>query len=111
GLFYCLDYLYIPRTPAEVTLYRRLYIIDGRVGVGVEQCFCRHDHSRRTVPALDRAFLQECLLYEMDLFGETVAQALDSPYLRAIHLHNRKYAGINGLAVDDHRACPAFSHA
>src|ERR1700735_1333689 len=92
-------------TAAQVAGDRPPHVFLGRGGVAVEQVLGRHHHARRAEPALEAVLLPEPLLERVQLAGR--GQALDGGDGTPADLHGQHRAGLDGPAVDQHRAGPA----
>src|SRR6516164_10178786 len=62
GRLYGLDDFDIARASAKIARQSGSYLILGWRGISTQQRFGRHDHSRRTEPALRAQFLVKCAL-------------------------------------------------
>src|ERR1700759_90220 len=92
-------------TAAQVARYRPPDVFLGRVGVAVEQFLGRHHHARRAEPALEAVLLPEPLLEWVQLAGRR--QALHGGDVTPVDLDGQHRAGLDGPAIDQHRAGPA----
>jgi len=79
------------------------------MGCLIEQRFCGHDHSVRTVAALRRLLSDEGCLYGVRLFG--CAQPFDRGDCAPCHLTHGRDAGPHGLSVKQHRAGAALGES
>src|SRR5215510_78496 len=70
-----------------------------------EQRRTGHDEAWRAEPALLRVVVPERLLDRVEL--AVLFESFDGPYLLALRLDGQRRAGVNRLAVNDHRACAA----
>jgi hypothetical protein len=72
------------------------------IGVPIENLLGRHDHTRRTEPALQSVLVPEGFLDSMEL--PVGGQALDRKNVRAVGLNSEHGATFYGFAVDLYRA-------
>src|SRR6266568_7466219 len=75
----------------------------GRVGIFREQRLGAEEHTWRAEPALQAVLLEEALLQRVQL--TVLLQAFDRLDLAAISLHGQQRAGLDGLAIEQDRAC------
>src|ERR1700722_14950918 len=94
---------------AQVAGQRPPHVFLRRIGVAVEQVLGGHHHARRAEPPLEAGLLPEPLLDRVQLARR--GQALHGGDLPAVALHRQHGAGLDGRAVDAHRAGAAVGRA
>ena len=97
----------VPRAAAQVAGQGLADLLLARPRGDHEQRLGRHEHARRAVAALHGPVLYERPLQHVEFAA--VSQPFHGEHLLATHLQGKQQAGVDGLAVDDHRAGPALA--
>src|SRR5262249_41214549 len=87
---------------AEIAAHAQFDLFGRRRRMFFEQRRAGHDETRGAEPALLRVIVPEGLLDRVEL--TILFQAFDGPNLLALRLDGQRRAGVDGLAVHDHRA-------
>jgi hypothetical protein len=77
------------------------------MGISVQQCHARHDHSRRAVTALQRSFFEEGFLQRMELVA--AGEALNGGDFPLSNRRDLGDASALGLPINENRASPTLA--
>jgi len=94
---------------AKVASERRAHVLLARSRVAVEQLFRRHNHAVDAVAALGGLLVDEGLLQRVQFAWR--AEAFDRRDLASRYRADRRDAGTDRLAIDQHRASAALRQA
>lgn len=109
GLLHRLDDAWIGTTAADVAIHAGPDLRLAGTGQLVKQGGGAHDHAAGAIGTLECADIEECLLYGRKL--SILLKAFDGCDLLANGICNQRLTGVDGLPVQQHRACAALSFA
>src|ERR1041384_82586 len=102
GVLNGFDDVLIAGAAAQIPFKSMTNIVNARIGIAIEQLSRSHDHSRRTIAALQAVLLPETFLDRVEIAAG--CHAFNRSHAGAVCLYGEHRARLNRLTVENHRA-------
>ena len=102
GGFHCVDDVLVSRAATDVALEPMTNLVFGGGRIAIEDLLRRHDHAGRAESALEAVLVPERFLHGIEL--AVARETFHGDDIRALRLHGKHGAALDGLAVQLHGA-------